>query len=105
MKARSPLFDGQIRRLAQAGVRGAAQGEDRGDQRDDCVDDVGGGAAVGGLGPLFRGTVDGPTGCGRNHLGGDDCAGLVFCQAFEEHAADYGDDGRLHMGRHLAGFG
>jgi hypothetical protein len=87
------------------GEDGLYKGEYRRDEGDDGIDDVTGGAAVGGLGPLFGGAVDGPACRGRDHLGRDGCAGWMCGEAFEEHAAYDGDDGGLHVRLHLAGFG
>ena len=58
---------------------------------------------VGGLDPLFGGTVDGPTGRGGEEFGGVAAGGGMGAEAVEEHAADDGDDGRFHVRRELVG--
>jgi hypothetical protein len=56
---------------------------------------------VGGADPFAGGAVDGPSGGGGEEFGGgcrrDRAVGGVVAEAVEEHAADYGDDGRFHV--------
>ena len=64
-----------------------------------------GGGVVGGLDPLAGGTVDGPGGGGGEKLRRVATGWGMVAHAVEEHAADYGDDGCLHVRRHLVAGG
>ena len=64
---------------------------------------------VGSLDPLAGGAVDGPGGGGGEEFGGGRRRGWSvrgwLRSAVEEHAADYGDDGGLHVRGQLVGGG
>lgn len=69
--------------------------------------DLFGGGVVGGADPLAGCSVDGPGGGGGEEFGGGwgGFGGRVFVDAFEEHGADDGDDGRLHVRGEVCGGG
>ncbi len=65
------------------------------------------GGVVGGLDPFAGGAVDGPGGGGGEEFGGG-CwcrwvGGRIVADTIEQHGADYGYDGRLHVWGELAG--
>jgi len=83
--------------------------EERGYEALDYDGDLFGRGAVGGFDPFSGGAVDGPRGGGGEELGGGcwrGCVGWrVVAEAFEEHAADYRYDGRLHVRGEVGGGG
>src|SRR5580698_2770371 len=72
--------------------------EDGDDELQDGLDGLLGGRVVGGVEPLFYGSVDGPCGGGGDHLGGEGGAWLVIADTLDEDAADGGDHGGFHEG-------
>ena len=81
--------------------------EDGGNQALDDYGDFFGGGMVGGSDPFAGGAVDGPCGGGGEELWGGWrrhwAVGGMVAEAVEEHAADYGDDGRFHVRGELGG--
>jgi hypothetical protein len=107
------LAAGRIRFIPKSFVEAVPLGglrvEDGGHQALDRGGYIFGGGTIGGLDPFAGGAVDGPAGGRGQELGGGcrrswACGGMV-ADPVEEHAADYGDDGGLHVRGHLAGGG
>jgi hypothetical protein len=85
--------------LKRDGYGGGA--EEGGDEAEDGRGDLVGREAVRGVDPFPGGAVDSPAGGGGDEFGGVAAGGGMSLEAVEEHGADDGDDGGLHVRGHV----